>query len=397
MDGTDEEDGMDVFRFCPLSFAEVRPRGRQARPMPRSGHRLVCDGSDLYLFGGFCPRLSPQHASQMDADPVWAESRPLFKELWRFNMAAREWRRLPCEASLPRELASSAACMRGGVVFLFGGSGFPFGSACSNRVFRYEARAGGEVRELQTSGARPRPMYGQAVLLVGPHLYAVGGTTGFEFSSDVHRLDLRAGRWEEVYVSTGAAPEEPSGRYRHELALHGERLFLIGGGTGDRACSLKSVHAFHLRERRWERLATHEDDAWGFPSSRRYHGFAQLGAGAYVVGGFDRGQILGDAWRLDLGSLRWSVLPSCSLRQSVYFHATAVTPAGCLYSFGGVKALEGDCTRSGGLCRAWLCVPSLEEMCREAVRHYARRCPLFSRDRLASCGLPPTVLAPIFS
>ncbi|KAJ8873289.1 hypothetical protein PR048_026923 [Dryococelus australis] len=206
------EERLDLFHFRPYVYCKVAPRvDGAAWPKPRSGHRIVCDDTDLYLYGGFCPQLSSADAREMDGDPVWVESRPLYRELWRYNMGAREWRRLPCSQSMPRELASSAACMRAGVVFVFGGSGYPFGSASSNRVYTYDARRAGAapeedgMRELATSGERPRAMYGQAVLLVWPHLYAVGGTTGFEFSSDVHRLDLRTARWEQMYVYTGGA------------------------------------------------------------------------------------------------------------------------------------------------------------------------------------------------
>jgi hypothetical protein len=69
--------------------------------------------------------------------------------------------------------------------------------------------------------------------LDGLCLYTVGGTTGFDYTADIHRLDLRTGIWEEVYICKGRTWKEPQGRYRHELAFDGTRIYLLGGGTAE--------------------------------------------------------------------------------------------------------------------------------------------------------------------
>ncbi|KAJ8873291.1 hypothetical protein PR048_026925 [Dryococelus australis] len=159
---------------------------------------------------------------------------------------------------------------------------------------------------------------------------------------------------------------------------------------------LQMIHAFHMSEHRWEVLETHRDPLWGYPCGRCYHGFVQQGSRVFIMGGYNEGQILGDMWRLELRTLCWTAL-CCHLPQNVYFHSTAVTTSGCLYCFGGVRALQADCSRTADLYKMWLCVPSLEVMCCEAVRHYARHSPLFSRQHLARYGLPKNILASIFS
>ena len=52
----------------------------------------------------------------------------------------------------------------------------------------------------------------------------------------------------------------------------------------------------------------------------------------------------------------------------MYFHAATVTPAGCMYVFGGVKTINADeDTRSNDLFKLWLTLPSLAELCWEVV------------------------------
>lgn len=43
------------------------------------------------------------------------------------------------------------------------------------------------IRLLETTGNKPDPLYGQAILLRDNHLYVIGGTTGHEFFCDIYR------------------------------------------------------------------------------------------------------------------------------------------------------------------------------------------------------------------
>lgn len=64
----------------------------------------------------------------------------------------------------------------------------------------------------------------------GHYLYTVGGTTGYEYTCDIHRFNLRTGVWEAVYICLGR-DLEPCGRYRHEIAFDGNMIYVLGGGT----------------------------------------------------------------------------------------------------------------------------------------------------------------------
>lgn len=205
-------------------------------PKPRSGHRVVCDESFMYSFGGYNPSVSDADQADLvsanDLAPFWSESTPLFKELWQFNLSTRSWRRMDVE-EIPDFLASNAALLSGCILMVYGGTGVPFGTKCSKDLYICNLNnSSGKLKFdlFTTTGNGPMPQYGQAIVLIGYHLYTVGGTTGFEYSCDVHRLNLKTGHWEAVYTCKGT-DNEPTGRYRHEVAFDRDRIYVLGGGT----------------------------------------------------------------------------------------------------------------------------------------------------------------------
>lgn len=75
-------------------------------PRPRSGHRVVCIGNNIYSFGGYDPQNS--------GGPT------LFGELWRFDLVQYRWSRLlgPEDPGMPEELASMAICTSGNYILV---------------------------------------------------------------------------------------------------------------------------------------------------------------------------------------------------------------------------------------------------------------------------------------
>lgn len=99
------------------------------------------------------------------------------------------------------------------------------------------------------------------MVIINGFLYVFGGTTGYIYSTDLHRLDLTTREWihlkpnnppddlpEERYAFM--TPECARGsdqarnlfnmtwraicvchRYRHEIAHDGQRIYILGGGT----------------------------------------------------------------------------------------------------------------------------------------------------------------------
>jgi len=90
-------------------------------------------------------------------------------------------------------------------------------------------------------------------------------------------------------------------------------------------------------------LSTHGDtEETMVPAPRRCHGSVQYtdeksGATSVVIsGGYNGDRVFSDVWRLDLGTLQWTLLRECVLPRPVYFHSAALTPEGQMYIFGGI-------------------------------------------------------------
>lgn len=102
--------------------------------------------------------------------------------------------------------------------------------------------------------------------------------------------------------------------------------------------------------RRWEHRTTLPDPtepAPGIPLARRCHGCVlleqeDLNQHPFVfiiggIGGQSGSQAYDNVWKLDLVTLNWHKMKKTFLPYQMYFHSTALTPSGCLYSFGGIE------------------------------------------------------------
>uniref|UniRef100_A0A8C5X8I2 Kelch domain-containing protein 10 n=1 Tax=Malurus cyaneus samueli TaxID=2593467 RepID=A0A8C5X8I2_9PASS len=229
-------------------------------PPARSGHRCVADNSNLYVFGGYNPDYDESGGSEN-------EDYPLFRELWRYNFATDTWHQMGTEGYMPRELASMSLCLHGNNLLVFGGTGIPFGESNGNDVHvcnvKYKRWA-----LLSCRGKKPNRIYGQAMAIINGCLYVFGGTTGYIYSTDLHKLDLNTREWIQLKPNNMSC-DMPEERYRHEIAHDGQRIYILGGGTSWTAYSLDKIHAYNLETNTWEEITTkpHEKigDSGRFP------------------------------------------------------------------------------------------------------------------------------------
>ncbi|GBP14517.1 Kelch domain-containing protein 10 homolog [Eumeta japonica] len=363
------------------------------RPRPRSGHRIACDDANIYCFGGYNPGLPIDTASN-----TWSPDRPLFRDLWCFNIAERTWKPLRILGDMRDELASCAMCMNGNYLMIYGGTGSPFGSKCSNDVTIWHVPKGechdAHLKLLTTKGQRPPGQYGQSVLCHKGYFYTIGGTNGFDYNCDIHRLNLKTLTWECVFIGTGQEGE-PIGRYRHELAVLNEKLYVIGGGTGAWAFELMEMPVFDLKTKTWSMETPKGDDSFKgpiCPMPRKCHSAVQIdtpnGAQVFVVGGTDGNLAFQDIWRLQLPEMQWTIMRKCVLPKPIYFHSATVTSSGCMYIFGGIESDELEGVRTNNLYKIWLSIPKLSEICWEAVVHYNPVLARYGKTRLAEAGIP---------
>ncbi|XP_012273253.1 kelch domain-containing protein 10 homolog [Orussus abietinus] len=381
-----------MYVFQPFVFMKQNARSVE-HPQARSGHRIACDEKNLYSYGGFNPGIMDDDPDMRD-DHTWNLSKPLFKELWKFNLVTRNWKRLPRQENMPNEVASNAIILRGDALIVHGGTGIPFGSTCTNQVYVYDVKDG-SMRIVPATGNMPEPQYGQAIIYHDHYLYTVGGTTGIVYTCDIHRFNLRTGIWENVYICMGKDQAEPKGRYRHELAFDGKRIYVLGGGTAMEAFGFAEMPTFDLESNRWITLNTHGSDEYdSIPAPRRCHGLVQYtdeltGVISVVIsGGYDGTRVFSDVWKLNLKLLQWTRLLKCILPCPVYFHSTALTREGCMYTFGGIIRISSESHRTDALYSVWLTIPKLSEICWEALNFYNQNLWRRTPSELLRMGVP---------
>ncbi|CAH1645954.1 unnamed protein product [Spodoptera littoralis] len=379
--------------FEPFKVTEVKYRGFES-PRPRSGHRIACDDNNIYCFGGYNPSLPPL-PDRLRENPTWTPTRPLFKELWSFSIATRKWKQHIVTENMPEELASNAMCMNGKYLMIFGGTGAPFGNKCNNDVIVWHTcNEDTRLHILEATGIRPPAQYGQAILCHDGCFYTIGGTNGFVYNCDIYRLDLRTLVWELVYLGTGQEGE-PLGRYRHEIAHVGNKLYIIGGGTGEQAFELMEIPIFDFDTKTWTILTPKADDSSKdtiTPLPRKCHSIVQIdtehGAQVFVAGGSDGQSVFEDIWRLNISDLQWTLMQKTILPHPLYFHSSAVTSTGCMYVFGGIEPKEDATSRNNIMYKVWLCLPKLSEICWEALLHFHPNLDQVDSRTLLNIGIP---------
>ncbi|XP_076058838.1 kelch domain-containing protein 10-like isoform X2 [Oratosquilla oratoria] len=379
-----------TYKFKPFTFTSVKPRGnnRDGTPTPeaRSGHRIVCYGPSFYSFGGYNPYISKEDYN----DLTWQRTCPLFQELWQFNFLSCTWTRLLGSGEVPNELASHCALQVGPNLVVFGGTAMPFGSASSNLLHICHLPSV-KWRKVTAKGDLPFPMYGQAVCVHKGSMFCIGGTTGTEYSIDIHRLDLRHMEWCPLIPRILNPYYLPEARYRHEIVEHRGNLYVFGGGRHIDAYDLVIIPTFNLAQSLWTQTQTQPDPVTkNHPVPRRCHVLVKVGNEVFIHGGYNGKQAFSDMWRLNLDTMEWRKL-LYKTPVPLYFHSATVTEEGCMYIFGGVKNLEAN-ERTARIFKVWLRVAKLRDICWEAMCFYNPHLPHKSPAALLQMGIPQQIV-----
>jgi len=385
----------------PLVFTKVNHVTCDVRvPKPRSGHRIVCHSSDtIYSYGGFNPLIAENDPDMQD-EPSWPMLKPLLRELWKYSPVTRTWHKLKTKGEQPKHLASHCVGIIGDTLIVFGGTSVPFGQASSNKIFTCDLNKLEWKLLIPTNTDMndiPSPQYGQAMVIDEDSkcLYAVGGTTGFSYSIDVHRFDLVTRMWTVLWkkgeLLTNTFPEE---RYRHEVVIYNNELYVFGGGTQLTNHALNVVPVFNLSTKTWRPLIPNSSRA---PQPRKCHGLVKRDHFVYVIGGgggtVESPLLFNDVWRFDLQMNVWTVLAT-TMPQPLQFHGCAISPnSPKLTVFGGVCTATGEPRRDqrvNSLYETLLDVPSLKELCWIHFLHEADDNDIqrLTRDELIRLGIP---------
>uniref|UniRef100_T1KS51 Kelch domain-containing protein 10 n=2 Tax=Tetranychus urticae TaxID=32264 RepID=T1KS51_TETUR len=392
---TDEsswEDDYDQHYLSNLPFVyhEVKCKS-ESKPRPRSGHRIITDShGNIYCLGGYNPE-----GLQRDDSP-----NALFKELWKFNMSSLKWTKIKMNGSPPQLLCSFAALCIDDLLFVQGGTGVPFGRNGSNRLYVCQLSTGfwKKYRLKADNDDIPPKQYGQALAFDPDELilYSVGGTCGHSYNLGVTRINLRDNTAELLYPYNNF---DGPGSYRHEIALHNNRIYLFGGGTSTYNIGFEELFYFDLSSKLWKTIKTFPDSTHGHPTARKFHGLVTLDEQIYMIGGashLPNGLVaLDDLWRFNLNSLEWTFITK--IPKPVYFHSATLSSSGLMTVFGGVEASTTGRSlrtqRTDALYTMWLKVPSLGEMAWIAFLNNFPDVTKIPSSRLLEIGVPPSYIA----
>ncbi|XP_059226065.1 kelch domain-containing protein 10 homolog isoform X2 [Stomoxys calcitrans] len=386
------------YSFKPLRLIRCQYKSRHdvgEFPIARSGHRIIASESHLYSLGGYNPKRTPNN-TQRDACM-------LFQELWAYNFATSRWKLLldAENSAMPRELASNALVIYNNVLISHGGTGYPFGETCSNDCYVYTTGENPQVMLLKVAGDLPVAQYGPGIVIHNDYLYTIGGTTGFDYSCDVFRLNLITKVWENVYICRPEMRDDPEGRYRHEVVYDGHHIYVLGGGTSHTVYDLQRIPAFNLETNCWDHFDTLPDRTAssaqdpGYPKARKCLSCVQHTASngdieAFITGGLqgDFTTYFNDIWKLNLRTKQWYKIHSATLPRPLYFHSAAHAGNGCMYIFGGIEYSEKDMRRRNDLFKMWMTIPKLSDICWDAITHYNHNLHRFDRATLLGAGIP---------
>ncbi len=279
-----------------LVLEQVTNTDLETVPMPRSGHRCATDGVFLYAFGGFNPNT---------------HSKLFYRNIMCFHLSSKRWYEIltAVHGAILRCVASSAMVLHKGRLYVFGGSGYPFGTSNSNEMFECDLRE--QTWDSERALIRddvPTPGYGQGVVM-GPNecMFIFAGTRGLTYNNDLHKYDFKTRRWELIRCSM-----PPSARYRHEMASTEGGFVVIGGYGINGACPLDTLPVYSYADHSWQYVECKQDPVHGSPQARRSHSCVKFKDNVYVCGGFqeDSGDaIYDDIWKLNVRTFTWSKIP----------------------------------------------------------------------------------------
>lgn len=398
-----------MYKFKMMQMESVHPWPDPC-PKERSGHRMVADDAgDLYSFGGFNLQV-PTDSSELSVEPLnlRRECNTLFQELWKYNWRTRRWRKLKTMGDIPDKLVSHCMCYWQKKIIIYGGTGLPYGRKSSNKltIYHIEQNRWEQVQPQSEPSKSPQEMYGQACVCDEERgiLFVVGGTDGSKYNLDVHKFNLYTRKWTPLYKSTGYDPGEPGLRYRHEIALYNNKLFIFGGSTNEKFYDFKELPVFDLETNDWSYVKTkphvltkespyyqniHGRESF-YPERRKCHSLGVIGNDCYMAGGTDSERVCSDLWHINLEELKWTLLIEqvpCPI--PVYFHAATISLEGKLTIFGGVEDVQGR-NRNNKLTQIWLKVPSLKNICLLAVEHYAKK-KMIAAEKFKETGLSDAI------
>ncbi|KNC85165.1 hypothetical protein SARC_02657 [Sphaeroforma arctica JP610] len=424
----------------PIELVTSQPRlspleCRGLIPSPRSGHIAVCDlsGTFLYVFGGYhdqrcyndlfayhipsrtwrklkCTGTPPServsHQGVIDGEHllIFGGSNVPFghsnrNDFYICDLKRLHWEQIASSGDIPSPRYGHSLVRRQNKLYLFGGTS---GCIYFNDLYEFDlerrhwtlldSAAGGELAN--AAGAQPMrfihshtrtPPHTHHTTHTHTHTHTPTAASGSGSSGyATHSDHTRAHSTTQPHTRA-----RPTARYRHEAVADDEYMYVVGGGVPNPSRAPIEVYTYRFATGEWLLRACKPDvcsmrkGQEEYPTARRSHSCVVFGGRLYIYGGTDGLNMFDDFWMLETTDFQWRrVRLNPATNFAKCFHAADVTPQGSMFIFGGCADSNGN-VRSNEIFSVHFAVPTLFELCRQAVGHS----DLFSRPSLYKAGV----------
>ncbi|KAH9247227.1 hypothetical protein BASA81_015170 [Batrachochytrium salamandrivorans] len=245
---------------------------------------------------------------------------------------AWRWKLVEGSGIGPLARSGAASAIHGNKLYVYGGLR---GTTRLSDMYSLSLDGGGEDarwQRIEYQGQGPGARECNAMLVVGRVLYLFGGFNGADWLGDLHVFDFSKQRWSLVHAQTGRIAPRFGTVFASRTGEDGNTRELVVWGGFDGQHWLRDLNLFDLATLAWKSAGEQGGDG---PTARSCPSWAQVSNTVYLFAGYDGRQTLQDLWALDLATLRWREIVTCSPPPSPrYFHASAVFGSKLLV-FGG--------------------------------------------------------------
>ena len=254
-----------------------------------------------------------------------------------YDFSTNGWSKLNTEGAPHVGSSQSAMVDNDGVLIFFGGWS---GKTRVNDVTQLNLETM-TWSPMPTLGDKPPGLTFHSASYANKRCYLFGGNTLEGQASEMHFLDLGTKQWAHA-ASLGA----PSKRSSHSASIVNDTIIVIFGGRGgaDGSQALNDVALFDTTNNHWMIGVKVE----GAPAPRYGHTAIGLRNKVIVFGGVgDQGQLLSDAWVLDIekpNQLVWSRIQQDGHAPSARTGHVALEAMGSMYIVGGRTDAIGKTT-----------------------------------------------------
>ena len=268
--GTDGQSrNNDLHRFDSQSCTWSLIQSSGQPPPSRSGSQCAIFSSKIYFFGGY---------TKKDGD--------YFNDLYTFDIETSIWEKVnPANEILPRERTDHTLSLYKDTLYIFGGYD---GRARFNDLCLFNAKT--KIWEILQDEQGPMSRFGHSSVVCQDKLVIFGGWNGHVTLNDVWIYSFNNSTWNEMNCSTSIPA-----RYRHvAVAVAVGNSMFVFGGVNKEQTRFSDTYELNLKNQYWVKVETSNN-----PSARTFHRSVIFEGFLYVLGGYD-GSRKNDMFRLYL-------------------------------------------------------------------------------------------------